>query len=145
MVRVHADETPANRRVAKDLIERWSRPILAPRAGAGLDAEEQQRILEARQQRQMRLAAQQAGIVNMAAVAATGRLAHLRIAAARSCLPPTAVMRRVALPAAAAAARRRVRRQLLCAGVSSPAIIPCALMCPCCVGFIVVPPACGLV
>ena len=57
---MYADETPANRRVAKDLIERWSRPILAPRAGAGLDAEEQQRILEARQQRQMRLAAQQA-------------------------------------------------------------------------------------
>ncbi len=53
-----ADETAANRRMAKELIERWSRPILAPRAGAGIDSEEQQRILEARQARQQRLAEQ---------------------------------------------------------------------------------------
>lgn len=40
--------------MAKELIERWSRPILGPRAG-GMDAEEQARILAARQARQARL------------------------------------------------------------------------------------------
>ena len=45
------DETPENRRMARDLVEKWSRPILAPRGGA-VDQAELDRILEARQQRQ---------------------------------------------------------------------------------------------
>lgn len=54
------DETPANRRLAKELVERWSRPILAPNRARDLDEEEQERILAARQARQARQAAQQA-------------------------------------------------------------------------------------
>ena len=44
--------------MAKELIERWSRPILgrSAAAGGGLAAEEQLRILEARQARQVRAA-----------------------------------------------------------------------------------------
>ncbi|KAL4424116.1 hypothetical protein ABPG75_001417 [Micractinium tetrahymenae] len=53
------DETPANRRLAKELVERWSRPILAPNRARNLDEEEQERILAARQARQARQAAQQ--------------------------------------------------------------------------------------
>jgi transcription factor SPN1 len=45
------DETPDNRQMARDLVERWSRPILAPR-GPAVDAEEMERILAARQQRE---------------------------------------------------------------------------------------------
>lgn len=45
------DETAENRRLAKDLVEKWSRPILAPRAAA-VDQAELDRILEARQARQ---------------------------------------------------------------------------------------------
>ncbi|KAG7668607.1 hypothetical protein Ndes2526B_g03772 [Nannochloris sp. 'desiccata'] len=45
------DETPENRRMARELVEKWSRPILAPRGGA-VDQAELDRILEARQQRQ---------------------------------------------------------------------------------------------
>ncbi|KAL4438503.1 hypothetical protein ABPG77_000151 [Micractinium sp. CCAP 211/92] len=54
------DETSANRRLAKELVERWSRPILAPNRARNLDEEEQARILAARQARQARQAAQQA-------------------------------------------------------------------------------------
>ncbi|EFN50726.1 hypothetical protein CHLNCDRAFT_142536 [Chlorella variabilis] len=54
------DETPTNQRLAKELVERWSRPILAPSRVRDLDAEEQERILTARQQRQARTASQQA-------------------------------------------------------------------------------------
>jgi len=46
------DETPENRRTARDLVERWSRPILAPQGAPAVDEEESQRILHARQQRQ---------------------------------------------------------------------------------------------
>jgi transcription factor SPN1 len=46
------DETPDNRRAARELVERWSRPILAPRGDrAAADAEEEARILAARQAR----------------------------------------------------------------------------------------------
>lgn len=34
-----ADETPTNQRLAKELVERWSRPILAPSRVRDLDAE----------------------------------------------------------------------------------------------------------
>ena len=34
-----ADETPGNRKLAKELVERWSRPILAPNRVRGLDDE----------------------------------------------------------------------------------------------------------
>ena len=40
--------------MAKELIEKWSRPMLAPRT-RGVDAEEQDKILAARQARQARL------------------------------------------------------------------------------------------
>jgi transcription factor SPN1 len=46
------DETPDNRRAARELVERWSRPILAPHGDrAAADAEEEARILAARQAR----------------------------------------------------------------------------------------------
>jgi transcription factor SPN1 len=45
------DETPENRRMARELVEKWSRPILAP-GGGTVDQAELDRILEARQQRQ---------------------------------------------------------------------------------------------
>jgi transcription factor SPN1 len=45
------DETPENRRMARELVEKWSRPILAPQGGT-VDQAELDRILEARQQRQ---------------------------------------------------------------------------------------------
>lgn len=51
------DETDANRRLAKNLIERWSRPILA-HGRREMDAREEERILEARRQRQAQLAAE---------------------------------------------------------------------------------------
>ncbi|PSC74366.1 transcription elongation factor (TFIIS) family [Micractinium conductrix] len=54
------DETPANRRLAKELVERWSRPILAPNRQRDLAEGEAERILAARQARQQRQAAQQA-------------------------------------------------------------------------------------
>jgi transcription factor SPN1 len=46
------DETPGNRQLARQLVERWSRPILAPRGGAAVEAEEMDRILAARQRRE---------------------------------------------------------------------------------------------
>ncbi|PRW61505.1 IWS1-like protein [Chlorella sorokiniana] len=54
------DETAGNRRLAKDLVERWSRPILAPSRARELNEEERERILQARQQRQAKAAAQAA-------------------------------------------------------------------------------------
>ncbi|KAL4853818.1 hypothetical protein ACK3TF_005298 [Chlorella vulgaris] len=47
-------ETATNRRLAKELVERWSRPILAPSRARELGAEEQERIQVARQQRKAR-------------------------------------------------------------------------------------------
>lgn len=44
------DETPANRKLAKQLVEKWSRPILSSRMHS-IDEEESKRILEARQAR----------------------------------------------------------------------------------------------
>ena len=46
------DETTENRRMARELVQKWSRPILAPRGVAAVDQSEQDRILEARQRRQ---------------------------------------------------------------------------------------------
>lgn len=46
------DELPANRRVARELVDKWSRPILAPRRDKQIEEEEMQRILEARQARE---------------------------------------------------------------------------------------------
>ena len=46
------DETVENRRMARELVEKWSRPILAPRGAVGVAQSELDRILEARQQRQ---------------------------------------------------------------------------------------------
>lgn len=54
------DETPSNRRLAKELVERWSRPILAPNRARDLGEDEQERILAARQARQQRQAAVEA-------------------------------------------------------------------------------------
>lgn len=54
------DETASNRRLAKELVERWSRPILAPTRARELSEEERERILQARQQRQAKAAAQAA-------------------------------------------------------------------------------------
>ena len=48
------DETPANRKIAKELIERWSRPILVS-TRRSIDHEEMERILQSRQQRQRAL------------------------------------------------------------------------------------------
>lgn len=47
------DETAANRRMAKELVEAWSRPILA-QGRREMDAGEEQRILEARRLREAR-------------------------------------------------------------------------------------------
>lgn len=55
------DETPENRKIARELVERWSRPILAPRGMPEVDEEEGQRILEARQRRQRALQEQAKG------------------------------------------------------------------------------------
>jgi transcription factor SPN1 len=46
------DELPANRRTAQQLVEKWSRPILAPRRDRAREEEEEQRILKARQRRE---------------------------------------------------------------------------------------------
>jgi transcription factor SPN1 len=53
------EETPDNRRIAQELVERWSRPILAPR-GPAVDEAEMDKILEARRQRE-RIGASAAG------------------------------------------------------------------------------------
>lgn len=47
-----SDETPENKKTARGLVERWSRPLLAPqRMRDAVDEEEAQRIFEARKQR----------------------------------------------------------------------------------------------
>lgn len=46
------DELPANRRIAQQLVEKWSRPILAPRRDREMEEDEQARILRARQRRE---------------------------------------------------------------------------------------------
>ena len=50
----NSDETPANKRLARVLIEKWSRPILVPKHSVTTDSLEEQQIMAARQ---MRLAA----------------------------------------------------------------------------------------
>ncbi|KAL6784448.1 hypothetical protein ACKKBF_B01830 [Auxenochlorella protothecoides x Auxenochlorella symbiontica] len=49
-----SDETAANKRLARGLVEKWSRPILVSRSTRGADTAEEQQIL---QSRQLRLAA----------------------------------------------------------------------------------------
>lgn len=48
------EETAENRRMARELVERWSRPILTPQ-GPSVDEVEMERILEARRLRQRNL------------------------------------------------------------------------------------------
>lgn len=57
------DETPANKRLARNLVEKWSRPILVSRQHRSMDSYEEQQILAARQSRLAAAAPRVSGLV----------------------------------------------------------------------------------